>query len=218
MTEPQMPDLDDDLATRIRLVRRDMSSLLFHFTRGANGMPAGHVLKKILGSGTLLGTGTWTRGTNCVCFTEAPIPEFTAIFSLVNIAASHNLRPRYEPYGIAFHKDWLFRQGGRPVIYEQNSKFHLYSSDQDYRMVPFDPDAGIDYTWEREWRIKTNELSLDSNHALVVVPTAKEAFDIMDLSVAPPNLGGTTASYDVQERFRMPTWMAVSLDLFGVQF
>ncbi len=35
MTEHDMPELDPNLASRIRLVRRDMGDLLFHFTRAS---------------------------------------------------------------------------------------------------------------------------------------------------------------------------------------
>jgi hypothetical protein len=212
-----MPDLTGELATRIRLVRRDMSSLLFHFTRGSANDSALVVLRNILRDRSLRGTGSWTQGEACVCFTEAPIPEFAAIFSLVEIASSKDLRPRYEPYGIAVPKDWLFDRGGRPVIYEKKSSFGTYSEEQRYRLAHFDPRAGIDFTWEREWRIRTAKLPLDPPTTLIVVPTAEEAFSLMEASVEPPSGEGTSASYDVAERFRIPKWMAVSLDLFGVK-
>jgi hypothetical protein len=144
MTSPPTPGLAAELARRIRLVRRDMSSLLFHFTRASAGASAEAVLATILRDGKLLGTGRWTEGLHCICFTEAPIQEFAAIFSLVEIAASAEQRPRYEPYGIAVTKEWLFGQGGRPVIYEHVSAFATYADAQRYRLVPFDPQAGID--------------------------------------------------------------------------
>jgi hypothetical protein len=135
MSTHNVPDLSPELAKRIRLVRRDIGSLLFHFTRkpkepfivvatpngGSRSWPssAGGVLQKILYDARLTGTGRWSAGESCVCFTEAPIQEFNAIFSLVAIAATEQLRPRYEPYGIAVRKEWLFAQGGRPVIYDE---------------------------------------------------------------------------------------------------
>lgn len=215
------PDLGKELATLIRLVRRDMGSLLFHFTRAAKRSPASDVLKSILRDGAVRGTRTWTEGglDDCVCFTEAPIAEFAAIFSLVEIAASGVQPPRYEPYGIAVTKDWLFREGGRPVIYESDSAFTSYNDAQRYRLVPFDLQAGIDFTWEREWRIKRSQLKLDPNNTLVVVPTAKEAFELMKGSIPEPEGEGTTggAAYEFRDQFGIPKWMAVSLDLFGAR-
>jgi hypothetical protein len=62
-------------------------------------------------------------------------------------------------------------------------------------------------------------LVLDPQNALVVAPTAKEAFDLMSLFLRPPTGEGSTGSYDVHEQqYPNPKWMAVSLDLFGVRF
>ncbi|MBN1567225.1 MAG: hypothetical protein JXA73_05235 [Acidobacteria bacterium] len=125
MTEHIAPELNPELLKRIKLVRRDLGNLLFHFTRSTNegsvkwtteygtehyvgSSSAGSVLQRILHEGQLNGTSRWTYGNNCVCFTEAPIHEFNSIFSLVEIAASEKERPRYEPYGIAVNKNWLF--------------------------------------------------------------------------------------------------------------
>src|SRR5438477_12244961 len=114
MSSPNAPDLSQELARRIRLVRRDISNLLFHFTRTPTSdrvevgesvvypASAHAILRKILHEGRLLGTSGWTPepGYPCVSFTEAPIQEFNSIFSLNEIAASKDERPRYEPYGI----------------------------------------------------------------------------------------------------------------------
>jgi len=187
MTEHIAPQLDPELLKRIKLVRRDLATLLFHFTRATNegsvawnnkfgdvhtlgSSSASAVLEKILHEGRLRGTSRWTYGHNCVCFTEAPIHEFNSIFSLVELAASEKERPRYEPYGIAVNKNWLFANGGRPVIYDHPSAFEALANDQKYRFVPYDPGEGIDFTWEREWRIKTDSLKMDPKNTLGVRP------------------------------------------------
>lgn len=166
MEKHEMPEMSGDLFDRIRLVRRDVGDLLFHFTRTpkqegiswtrANGgkvyarSSASSVLMKILEEGRLVGTSTWTYGKNCICFTEAPITEFNSIFSLVSLAASSKERPRYEPYGIAVNKKWFFQQGGRQVIYDHPSTFEILPEELKYRFVPYDPLSGVDFTWERE--------------------------------------------------------------------
>ncbi len=223
MTEYAVPPLHDDLATRIRLVRRDISNLLFHFTRAQDSeTTADIVLRKILREGVLNGFGKWTKGIPCVCFTEAPIQEFASIFALSEIAASKKQRPRYEPYGIAVTKEWLFNQGGRPVIYEHESDMSSFdgSQKQQYRLVPYDPRSGKDFTWEREWRVSTSALKIDPEHAFIIVPTAKEAFDLVyDFSDTEPEPGdGSTG--EVVTGFYTPKkrWVAVSLDLFGIHF
>ena len=177
---------------------------------------AGALLTKILHEGKLLGTSGWTYGEPCVCFTEAPIQEFNSVFSLVEIASSKNQRPRYEPYGIAVPKDFLFSRGGRPVIYDHPSAFDDFPTSQRYRFVPHDPKQGIDFTWEREWRIRAEEVVLDPKQTLVVVPTSDEAFDVVY------QFANVEADYDidgsVMGAYHDPKWLAVSLDLFGLKF
>src|SRR4030067_1396093 len=110
------PKLSRELLQRIKLVRRDIGNLLFHFTRTPEEVTiddarirvdASSILRKILVEGKLKGTSKWTYGDNCVCFTEAPIHEFNSIFSLIEIASSKKERPRYEPYGIAVTKEFF---------------------------------------------------------------------------------------------------------------
>jgi hypothetical protein len=142
MTFHLTPELSEELAKRIRLVRRDVGDLLFHFTRNIEpqritvsirdnhsiymGGSASAVLHKILYEEKLIGTSRWTYGKDTICFTEAPIQEFNSVFSLVSIASTKAERPRYEPYGIAVSKKWLFEQGGRPVIYDHPDAFPQY--------------------------------------------------------------------------------------------
>lgn len=222
------PEISKVLYDRIKLVRRDFGNLLFHFTRKPDQkevkikiddrttafMPtsAWGVLSKILHEGKLIGTSKWTHGKNCVCFTEAPIQEFNSIFSLVEIAASRQEKPRYEPYGIAVSKKWLFEKGGRPVIYDHPDAFASLPEEQKYRFVSYDPLRGIDFTWEREWRINVDYLELDPSGTLVIVPTSEEAFQfVYEFADLEPN-GDEDGPWGV---YHSPKWLAVSLDIFG---
>jgi hypothetical protein len=212
---------------RIALVRRDVGNLLFHFTRKPAGesvevrfgqgsamsmsSSASAVLRKILYEGALTGTSGWSHGQTCVCFTEAPIQEFNSVFSLVEIAASEKERPRYEPYGIGVSKKWLFAQGGRPVIYDQPNAFESIPEELRFRFVPYDPGRGVDFTWEREWRIKTDCLRLDPRETLVIVPTSDEAFELVyEFADMEPD-----GDYSSPGFYHRPKWLAVSLDIFG---
>lgn len=49
LNKPQAPEQSDELTKRIRLVRRDFSDLLFHFTRRTPDKPAMWVLERMLG-------------------------------------------------------------------------------------------------------------------------------------------------------------------------
>jgi hypothetical protein len=229
MNEHQTPELPEELFKRIKLVRRDLGNLLFHFTRSPKErfvevtFSEGHtmsmsgsassVLRKILYEGKLTGTSGWSYGYNCVCFTEAPIQELNSIFSLVDIAATAREPPRYEPYGIGVNKKWLFAQGGRPVIYDHPDILSSLPEDQKYRFVPYDPMNKIDFTWEREWRIKTDFLKLDPKETLVVVPSSDEAFELVyEFADIEPDYDDDPVPTGFCHK---PKWLAVSLDIFG---
>lgn len=234
MAASAIPEQSEELAKRIRLVRRDVGDLLFHFTRSIEPKrisvsfskgytlsmdgSASSVLKKILYEEKLLGTSCWTHGEDTICFTESPIQEFNSVFSLVTIASSQAERPRYEPYGIAVSKKWLFEQGGRPVIYDHPDAFSGYPQSLRYRFVQYNPSDGIDFTWEREWRIKASELKLDPKHTLVVVPTSEEAFEVVYEFAnieADWDVEGSHGEAYITGTYHIPKWLAVSLDMFG---
>ncbi|MBB5349553.1 hypothetical protein JWG42_14405 [Desulfoprunum benzoelyticum] len=219
---------NEKLHKRINLVRRDLGNLLFHFTRSPGKLveiekehsksslsdsPLS-VLEKILSDGFLLGSSKNIRGGfKCICFTESPISEIVSLFSLVNIAESKTQKTRYEPFGIAVKKDWLYSQGGRPVLYQPENEFKLLPEELQYKHVKFEPEKGVDFTWEREWRIKADKLLLDPKETLVVVPDAETAFDLayqnaeveLDFDRDPVPQGA----------YHVAKWMTVSLDLFG---
>lgn len=216
-----MPNLP--LLKRINSVRRDLGNLLFHFTRGVpadkdlfsgTSTPAIHPqtnLEQILKDGALNGSSRCIKGGHkCVCFTEAPISEMVSLFNLALIEPEGKSNPRYEPFGIAVTKKWLFSKGGRPVIYQPSSEYDALPQDLQYRHVTYDPIDGIDFTWEREWRVCTESLCLDPKETIIIVPEAQIAFTMMyeysRMEVV------TEDGWVAHE----PIWMVVSLDFFGL--
>jgi hypothetical protein len=79
---------------------------------------------------------------------------------------------RYKPFGVMVGKEWLFEQGGRPVIYQPASEFELLHERQRFRHVRYEPPT-VDFTWEREWRVETDRLELDPARVSLVVPDRK---------------------------------------------
>lgn len=77
---------------------------------------------------------------------------------------------RYSMCGIVVPKQWLFELGGRPVIYQTDEEYFGLPEEYRWRHVRFDPPNGVDFTWEREWRIQTDESPFDTSIAEVIVP------------------------------------------------
>lgn len=115
-----------------RIARRsDMSSGLVHLTRPCGEMKAYDILLKILQERTLVGSKNTTvdgqeRGFICgndpvVCFQNVPL---LSIVENVNYErelceSGKNKTERYKPVGLQFDKRYIYRHGGRPVIYEK---------------------------------------------------------------------------------------------------
>ena len=148
------------------MIRDDLSNKLIHLTRGLTREDAARNFLSIFQEQSLRGgTGCIKGSWKCVCFTEAPVSKLSTI--LANPTAHGS---RYEPYGIMVEKGWLFEQGGRPVIYQTAKEYENLPDDLKYRHVTYDPLEGIDFTWEREWRIRTDALSFQPNDVTLVIP------------------------------------------------
>lgn len=200
-----------DLLKWMHVIRRDLGNLVVHWTRarwnwGKIEADAFQVLCEILKEGRLRGSHGGIKGSyRCVCFTEAPVSELATLFKISELTPG----TRYEPFGIAVSKIWLFEQGGRPVIYQPAEDFELLPEDLRWRHCRYelcrDPEKTIDFTWEREWRIQTEALELEPKETLVIVPTRQHAYDAM-----------INFLEEDEERYPEPKWMTVSLDYFGL--
>ncbi len=147
--------------------RPDISDKLIHFTKGDSVEEAFQNLQNIVAQRCLRGSSNFIRGGyTCVCFSEAPLEALGD--GLVN----PDYYSKYSPFGIMIRKEWLFEQGGRPVIYQTNEEFENLPDSYKWRHVQYDPlsDPPIDFTWEREWRIQCEELFIDPDVASIVVP------------------------------------------------
>ncbi len=146
--------------------RADISENLVHFTRGDDVDGAFQRLRAILRDGHLLAGTRFIRGGHaCICFSEAPLQALEA--GLVN----PDFYTRYSPFGIMVSKRWLYARGGRPVIYQAEGEYDILPAAQSWRHVTYEPlrDPPIDFTWEREWRIRVDTLAFGPEAAAVVV-------------------------------------------------
>lgn len=160
-----------------------MTMYLTHLTRPpGDGSTSVDILLKILSEGTLLGSSTdsgFIVGSNkAVCFQELPLTSL--VENVYHEETNKNKlggKTRYEAVGLAFHKPYAYRKGARPVIYERTSdaKRILSNEDEYWRIVNFDLSDGeniIDWTHEREWRIK-GDFEFELPRVTVILPTTK---------------------------------------------
>jgi hypothetical protein len=152
--------------------RHDISPYLVHFTKPNGERNALDVLQVILNGSTLVGGTNAIRGNfRCVCFTEAPLKAVAR--ALLN---EHGYT-RYSPFGVMLEKRYIYDLGGRPVIYGATEEYDLLPDSMKWRHVRFEPTAAapVDFTWEREWRLRQDALAFDAVIASIVVPTAADA-------------------------------------------
>lgn len=164
---------------KIRKDRLDVTDYLIHWTRGtidANGnvVPAFEVLKTIIQCGflkpsfapksrvTVGGQENTIKGPYpAVCFTEQPLSYF--------VVSCNSLPSRYQSYAVAIRKDRLFVYGGRPVAYGDERFLNQLADEWKYLWVRYDPIPNyhlggypVDWTHEREWRVRAVEYSYGS--------------------------------------------------------
>jgi len=145
--------------------RDDLSSKLVHLTKGG-WEEAAVIFQTIVDEKRLrAGIGGIKDNLRCVCFSEAPISKLSVILA---DRSQHGFT--YAPFGVMLDKDWLFEKGGRPVIYQADEEYEQLHFKQRYRHKTYEPAKGIDFTWEREWRLQIDELILDPLEATLVVP------------------------------------------------
>ncbi|MDP2365235.1 MAG: DUF2971 domain-containing protein, partial [Ignavibacteria bacterium] len=144
--------------------RSDLSAHLIHLTRKNKAETTDMVLYQILKSRKLLGSSTSSGfiigDEKAVCFQDIPIYSICQnILTEQNMKLKNaNVKLRYQPMGLAFKKDYVFNKGGRPAIYDKtdNAKYYLPKSEW-WRIVNMDfsdPNNIIDWSHEREWRVK----------------------------------------------------------------
>lgn len=142
--------------------RNDITSRLTHLTKGYNTEQAFQNLLKILNDKKLIGSTTESGfiigKTSAVCFQEAPLHAIAENLQFEKMLHQGNEKDmRYSAFGLRFDKEFIYRQGGRPVIYEQRDFMkEILPPAEHWRIVNYDlsnKEYIIDWSHEREWRI-----------------------------------------------------------------
>ncbi|HAT4435667.1 TPA: hypothetical protein I9287_002145 [Legionella pneumophila] len=153
------------------MIREDLSTQLFHWVTGEDYYEAMEALLSIIDDNQIYGSNNNIKGSfSCICFTEAPAKYFD--FS----------KTRYKPFGISIPKTEIFKLGGRPVIYQTDKEYELLGDEIKWRHVRFDPcgNPSIDFTWEREWRIKAECIDLPDTKTTIAVPNNTWVYGICE--------------------------------------
>ena len=147
------------------MIRDDLSDRLIHLTKGSFE-EAEKIFFQILKDEKIVASNKNVKGNHkVICFSEAPVSKLGIILANPN---AHNLR--YRPFGFMFEKKYLFNLGARPGIYQPNDEYDYLHPKQQFRHIRFEPQNDIDWTWEREWRMQTDELTLNHELVTLIIP------------------------------------------------
>ena len=126
---------------------------------------------------------------------------------------------RYRPFGIMVPKRWLFDLGGRPAIYEPETEFTLLPEALQYRHVRLDePGSDKDFTFEREWRIAAEMLSLDPQICTLIVPDRDRDYRLRDEHAERDGRGAAAAGFGPFTRMSEYEWHVLALGDLGAKF
>ncbi|MBE4463013.1 hypothetical protein [Vibrio parahaemolyticus] len=171
------------------MIREDISYNLVHLCKGDGNNEAkrrenaAKSFLDIVTSEKLVGGTGFIKGQyKCICMSETPPKTLANILS-----QKEGSEFKYQPYGIMFEKSYIYSLGGLPAIYSPEADFDKLHDDHKFRHVTFDLTTNpvSDFSWEREWRLKIDELTLDPNKVWLVVP------DATTYKVLSEQIGGT---------------------------
>lgn len=192
--------------------RPDLSTKLVHLVKGDTMDMAFETLLNILNERQLKGgNGNIKGGHNCVCFTETPLPQLA-----LSLSNRRSNKFKYRALGILVDKAWAFGKGARPAIYQPDNDYNLLHETIKYRHVRYEPHNitdPVDFTWEREWRLKANNLSFSEAEVAVIVPKRRWADALMTVFLE--QFRDEIAGTGEQTPLRQP-WHVIALSDLGI--
>ncbi|WP_283693126.1 DUF2971 domain-containing protein [Clostridium perfringens] len=166
--------------------RNDITGHLIHLTKEREiedkKISSIEILVKILKEKKLIGSTTESGfivgDKSAVCFQESPIYSLAQnVYYEQKLFKDKKLKKmRYVGVGLMFNKTYIYKKGGRPVIYDKTTEAKKYlPKDQWWRIVNYDlsdENNIIDWTHEREWRVAEN-LEFELSDISVIVSNYK---------------------------------------------
>lgn len=154
--------------------RSDIALRLSHLTRGENQLAAYENLLKILKDKKVKANNGYVVGQqDVVCFQEAPMNSIAEnlIYEKLLRKELNSQVIRYSAFGLRFDKSFIFGKGGRPVIYGKSEELKkILPREEWWRIVNMNlkGEEIIDWSHEREWRIKGDLEFVYSNVEVIV--------------------------------------------------
>lgn len=166
--------------------RSDMTTKLVHLTKpadfGDNKMSCLEVLIKIIKEKRLEGSTTESGfivgSRKAVCFQDTPLYSLAqnVYYEQKLKSSGESKKIRYYGWGLIFDKKFIYKNNGRPVIYDNTLQAKEYLPDnQWWRIVNLDlsdENNIIDWTHEREWRVP-EYLDFKLEDISIIVPNHK---------------------------------------------
>ena len=146
--------------------------------------------KKLIGSTT--SSGFIIGKNSATCFQDAPLPSVcqNTWFEKKLRDKDKDLKVRYYPCGFMFDKSYAYCKGARPVIYDKTSEAKKYiDKDNWWRIVNFDlsnHEKIIDWTHEREWRVK-GDFKFEISKVTLLFASSKSYKEFIELCDATGN-------------------------------
>jgi len=169
--------------------RTDLSTSIVHLTRRGSSNNILDQLLKILTEKKLIGSTTESGfivgSIPAVCFQDAPLHSIcqNVWFEQKFRKTNNTAKVRYLAAGLAFKKNYAYKRGARPVLYEQTREAKkILPREEWWRIVNFDlsdDDSIIDWTHEREWRAP-NDFKFAISKATILVPNGKAYRQLME--------------------------------------
>ncbi len=182
---------DFELWRKRHVERSDLTTEIVHLTRSktTESKDALDVLFQILDSKKILGSTTSSGfivgNTSAVCFQDAPLSAVgqNCWFEQTYRKENSWAKKRYDPTGLIFKKTYIFKKGGRPVIYDVTSEAKQnLNKDQWWRIVNFDLRDSkniVDWSHEREWRVP-NDLEFEISDVILLFANNSQVRDFIE--------------------------------------
>ena len=109
------------------------------------------------------------------------------------------------------------RRAPAPVIYQAHAEYGEFPEALRYRHVRYEPDRGIDVTWEREWRLHADRLALDPAVATLIAPTRSIVDSLKEEHLNEQRMTVLGFGEDAAMALQAFEWHFLALEDFGVQ-